>query len=163
MKDTVVSFYNPADTINQIFEKSESRVYKEKAHIDKNLSKKLSELQMNNRAINVQMNSILQSLQDEDMQILMDSIQIRSDSMAQISSYLRYIAVVAAALIFIFIFMLFRDISRSRKYRRDLEEANRTTTKMMENREKLMLGITHDIKAPLGSIIGYIELLNDTS
>ncbi|HOU67079.1 MAG TPA: hybrid sensor histidine kinase/response regulator [Paludibacteraceae bacterium] len=161
MKDTVVSFYNPADTINHIFENLKARVYKEKAHIDKNLSKKLSELQMNNRAINVQMNSILQSLQDEDMQILMDSIQIRSDSMARISSYLRYIAVVAVALIFIFIFMLFRDISRSRKYRRDLEEANRTTTKMMENREKLMLGITHDIKAPLGSIIGYIELLND--
>jgi signal transduction histidine kinase len=30
---------------------------------------------------------------------------------------------------------------------------------LLEAREKLMLTITHDIKAPLGSIMGYIDLL----
>lgn len=30
---------------------------------------------------------------------------------------------------------------------------------MLEAREKLMLTITHDIKAPLGSIMVYIDLL----
>ncbi|MFA6779387.1 MAG: ATP-binding protein [Paludibacteraceae bacterium] len=159
--DTLVTSYNPADTINQLLENLKGQVHKEKAHIDRGITKKLIELQLNNRAINVQVNSILHNLQDEDLKNLLDTMDERDASMARVSFYLRYIAMAAVLLVFVFIFMVCRDISRSRRYRRGLEEANRTTLKMMESREKLMLGITHDIKAPLGSIIGYIELLND--
>ena len=40
-----------------------------------------------------------------------------------------------------------------------MEDANRRAEDLLEAREKLMLAITHDFKAPLGSIIGYTDLL----
>ena len=44
-------------------------------------------------------------------------------------------------------------------YRRELEKAKSYAENLLVAREKLMLTITHDIKAPAGSIIGYIDLL----
>ena len=55
--------------------------------------------------------------------------------------------------------MIWRDITRSNRYRKELEEANKRAEALLEAREKLMLAITHDFKAPLGSIIGYTDLL----
>ena len=53
-----------------------------------------------------------------------------------------------------------RDITRSNRYRRQLEEANKRAEDLLVAREKLMLAITHDFKAPLGSIMGYADLLS---
>lgn len=53
-----------------------------------------------------------------------------------------------------------RDVTRSNRYRRELEEARRRAEDLLATREKLMLAITHDFKAPLGSIMGYADLLS---
>ena len=53
-----------------------------------------------------------------------------------------------------------QDISRSNRYRQQLEVANKRAEDLLIAREKLMLAITHDFKAPLGSIMGYTELLS---
>ena len=58
---------------------------------------------------------------------------------------------------------LWRDVNRSNRYKRRLEEANREKQALLEAREKLMLAITHDIKAPLGAVMGYIDLLSRLS
>ena len=43
-----------------------------------------------------------------------------------------------------------------------MEEANKKAAELLESREKLMLAITHDIKAPLSSIIGYLDMLSQS-
>lgn len=70
------------------------------------------------------------------------------------------IAMGAVLLAVFFLVIIIRDISRSNRYRRELEQANRRANDLLVAREKLMLAITHDFKAPLGSIIGYTELLS---
>ena len=70
------------------------------------------------------------------------------------------IAAGAVALSVIFLVMIWRDVTRSNRYRRQLEEANRFAEELLASREKLMLAITHDFKAPLGSIMGYADLLS---
>lgn len=69
------------------------------------------------------------------------------------------IAVGAVLLSAFFLILIWRDIARSNRYRRQLEEANHRAEELLETREKLMLAITHDFKAPLGSIMGYTDLL----
>ena len=69
------------------------------------------------------------------------------------------IAVGAVLLSAFFLILIWRDIARSNRYRRQLEEANRRAEELLETREKLMLAITHDFKAPLSSIMGYTDLL----
>lgn len=69
------------------------------------------------------------------------------------------LAIVAAAL---FIFYTMRDIRREKCSRQRLVEAKAQTERLMMQRERLLLTITHDIKAPTASIAGFIDLLADS-
>ena len=52
-------------------------------------------------------------------------------------------------------------INQERIYRENLEEANEEIRRIMNQRERLLLAITHDIKAPAASISGFIDLMKD--
>ncbi len=54
---------------------------------------------------------------------------------------------------------ILRDMRREAQYRRELEEANRRTEALMKRREQLLLTISHDIKAPVHAILGYLALI----
>lgn len=69
------------------------------------------------------------------------------------------IAIGAVLLSALFLILIMRDISRRNRYRKQLENANKRAEDLLSAREKMMLTITHDFKSPLGSIMGYIELL----
>lgn len=69
------------------------------------------------------------------------------------------LAIVAAAM---FIFYTMRDIRREKRSRQRLVEAKAQTERLMMQRERLLLTITHDIKAPTASIAGFIDLLADS-
>ena len=70
------------------------------------------------------------------------------------------IAATSTVLAAIFLALIGRDITRSNRYRRELEQARRRAEDLLATRERMMLDITHDFKAPLGSIIGYADLLS---
>lgn len=70
------------------------------------------------------------------------------------------IAAISTVLAAIFLALIGRDITRSNRYRRELEQARRRAEDLLATRERMMLAITHDFKAPLGSIIGYADLLS---
>lgn len=69
-------------------------------------------------------------------------------------------AIAALLLAATFLAIIGRDITRSNRYRHQLEEARKRAEDLLATREKMMLTITHDFKAPLGSIMGYADLLS---
>ena len=58
-----------------------------------------------------------------------------------------------------FIFFIFYDIKKVIIARKATEEAKKRTEEIMESRHKLLLSVSHDIKSPLSSILGYLELM----
>ncbi len=96
----------------------------------------------------------------EDTEFLMRRIERTEAFRRRSSRVLGGVTVGAVVLVLLFVGILWRDISRSNRYRRELEQANRDKEALLAAREKLMLAITHDIKAPLGSVMGYIDLLS---
>lgn len=54
---------------------------------------------------------------------------------------------------------LWRDIKRANHYRLALEKAKERTENLMKRREQLLLTISHDIKAPVNTMLGYLHLL----
>lgn len=68
------------------------------------------------------------------------------------------LAILSAAILVVYIL---RDIRRERRDRNRLIEAKAETERIMQQRERLLLTITHDIKAPAASIAGFIDLLNE--
>ena len=72
-------------------------------------------------------------------------------------------------LIIIFIILILSDVNkgfRARKAaeqaRNEAEEARKKTEEIMENRHKMLLTVSHDIKTPLASILGNLELMDNT-
>ncbi|MGC3976822.1 MAG: hybrid sensor histidine kinase/response regulator [Paludibacteraceae bacterium] len=59
-------------------------------------------------------------------------------------------AIVALALILLFILLIIYDVNKGKQAREQIRL-------LMENRHKLLLTVSHDIKSPLTSILGYSE------
>lgn len=71
------------------------------------------------------------------------------------------LAIVAMASAIVLFYYVWRDIRQAKIYSENLHLAKTETERIMQQRERLLLTITHDIKAPAASISGFIELLND--
>ena len=54
---------------------------------------------------------------------------------------------------------LWRDMKRANRYRKALELAKTKAETLMQRREQLLLTISHDIKAPINTILGYLHML----
>lgn len=61
----------------------------------------------------------------------------------------------------VLLFNIRRDVRRDREYSLNLERAKNRSEQLMRQRERLLLTITHDIKAPAASISGFIGLLEE--
>lgn len=112
--------------------------------------------------ITEQLRRILSEYEQEEISNSLHRIVQREQIVNRTTGVIAWIVVAALILIIFFCSFILRDLSRSQRYRKELEAAKRYTDQLLESREKLMLTVTHDIKSPLGSVMGYIELLHNT-
>lgn len=70
-----------------------------------------------------------------------------------------FVSLIALLVILTFIFLIFYDIKKVVAARKATEEAKKKTEEIMQSRHKLLLSVSHDVKAPLSSILGYLELM----
>ena len=104
--------------------------------------------------------SLIKDYEDEMAQRTREEAELQRSVRMRSARIIGGIAAGAVLLSVFFLVLILRDISRSNRYRKQLEEANKRAEDLLSAREKLMLAITHDFKAPLGSIMGYTELLS---
>ena len=90
-------------------------------------------------------------------QAINQAMQARQNLLWQIG----LLAIVAITAAVILVYYIYRDTQKERIYRENLEEANEEIRRIMNQRERLLLTITHDIKAPAASISGFIDLMKD--
>ena len=70
------------------------------------------------------------------------------------------IAAMACLFVVLFFFVLLSlDFFKNKTYRQQLEIEKQKTEKLLESREQLMTAVSHDIKTPLQSLLGYSEKL----
>ena len=113
-----------------------------------------------NSQLTARMDSLIKQYEEEMTLRARQDAEMQQEVRMHSARTIAGIAIGAVLLSAVFLVLIVRDISRSNRYRRQLEEANKRAEDLLVAREKLMLAITHDFKAPLGSIMGYIELLS---
>lgn len=116
-------------------------------------------LRYNNDMINAKIYQLILDFEAEDTAFFMARVQRNEALRRRASHILGGVTAGSVALMLLFVGILLRDVNRSNRYRRALEQANRDKEALLVSREKLMMAVTHDIKAPLGSVMGYIDLL----
>ena len=155
--DTILE---PATSKDSLQQKIRMATEEKRLQRKKTIRRTSTKYQRMNTQLTARMDSLIKGYEEEMTQrALQDAEQqqaVRMRSARTISG----IAIGAVFLSAFFLILIIRDISRSNRYRRQLEEANKRAEDLLVAREKLMLAITHDFKAPLGSIMGYTELLS---
>ncbi|WP_459189702.1 hybrid sensor histidine kinase/response regulator [Parabacteroides sp. APC149_11_2_Y6] len=156
--DTLVRAFNPSDTIVSVLNNLRDSVADQRKLLMDRLLERAAVLRYDNSVITSRINQMLRDIEEEEMNVSLERIQKKQDLLSETSVLIGGIAIAALVVVVIFIIMITRDISRSQYFRQQLEKAKLYAEDLLHKREKLMLTISHDIRAPLSSIIGYIDL-----
>jgi signal transduction histidine kinase/DNA-binding response OmpR family regulator len=160
--DSLINEYNPSDTIAYVLSRIQAEINKEYNSLNLTLEKRITELRNNNGVITGKINQILFEIGEEWTNSFLEQEMLREEIIRNTSKSLAIIAFISLVTVLVFLYLIFRDISRTRYYRRQLEIAKQLAEDLLENREKFMLMISHDIRAPLSSILGYLQLLRQS-
>lgn len=156
--DTTRNVYSRA-VQDKLLKEFQSTLEKERKQFNFKLYDKAAELRHNDVLINARINQILYAIEEEETEAAIDRIDSQTDLYEKSTRFLGGVAIVAILAILGFLFIISRDISRSKYYRIQLEKAKQYAEELLVKQEKFMLTISHDIRAPMSSILGYIELL----
>lgn len=115
-----------------------------------------------NRLISDQLRTVLSSL---EKQILEKSYAKINQSKRAIDNTIQTIAWIGAitfCLLIIFGYIIIRDLTINQNYRNQLEVLNAEKEDLLRSKMMLLATVTHDIQTPLGSVIGFSDLLKNT-
>ncbi len=152
------------DTINIL---ADLRVLSDKAKKEywkkiKQYEKKTQELVNADNQLSEQISSLLIHLNQEILDSTILEIEKSENLIHENMRISIMVGAVTLVLIIIFIILIISDVNKGYRARRAAEEAKKKTEEIMESRHKLLLSVSHDIKTPLSSILGYVELIDNT-
>ena len=159
IKDTLVNAYNPTDTIVSVLRSIQDSVTWQRKRLMELLIERAANLRYSNSIITQEINQMLRDIEEEEVNASLARLYKKQTLVHAASRKIGLIAVSSILVALLFLAVISHDISRSMFYRKQLEKAKLVAENLLRSREKLILTISHDIRAPLSSIMGYIELL----
>ncbi|MCP1995581.1 ATP-binding protein [Flavobacterium sp. HSC-61S13] len=144
--------------VERIFEEAA----KKETKVQQELLKKEHSLLQENKNLTDQLRYILESVEHN---ILTASYQKISDSRTLIGNATTNIAWIGtSALITVVLlgWIILNDLNQTQRYRKELEKLNAEKEVLLRSKTMLLATVTHDIQTPLGSVLGFTELLSKT-
>ena len=120
---------------------------------------KYNNLILNDQEISKEISNLLIILHKKTLSSVIEEIKESEKLINRNINLSILVACIALLVILTFIFFIFYDVKKVITARKATEEAKKRTEEIMESRHKLLLSVSHDIKAPLSSILGYLELM----
>ncbi|MGV3505025.1 MAG: hybrid sensor histidine kinase/response regulator [Adhaeribacter sp.] len=102
---------------------------------------------------------ILQALEAEEISLVKNNNQLATMVVNASISRINTILLVAAGLAGLLIFLIFTDISRSNRSRRQLIAAKEEAERLGQVKQRFLANMSHEIRTPLQAIIGFAEQL----
>ena len=130
---------------------------------NKSLLSEEQKLLQNELSISDQLRKIITIIEKEIITNTTTSNLEKEVALKRTNTIISYAAIAGLFLTVFFSLLILNDVSKSQSYKVQLENANLKTRIILKNREQLSATVSHDLKTPLSTIIGYTELLNNTS
>ncbi len=121
-----------------------------------------NKLLKNEIAISDQLRKVLRIIERE---IIINSIKnnsLKEKSLKKVNEIVTASAIAGLILTILFSVLIVSDYSKSQLYKKQLEIANFKTKNLLKSREQLISTVSHDLKTPLSTIVGYSELLGNS-
>ncbi len=159
--DSTAQRINIADSVANILNDIQNEEQKQNSRQQENVAARLNRLQRVSLLLSQRTGLLLEHIQREEKNALQKALGHAMQSRHKMVVRIAIIGLVAILIAALLVAYILRDIKRERRDRQRIVEAKTETERIMAQRERLLLTITHDIKAPAASIAGFIELLSE--
>ena len=89
--------------------------------------------------------------------------QERAASEKRTKYILRLAAIIGALVMVLFSYIIVTDFFKAEKFKKGLQQEKQYSEDLLKSREQLMATVSHDLKTPLNTIVGYTELFTHTA
>lgn len=159
--DTVVTPVNVAENVADILQQIEKKENHEKRSHADNMNKEVEDLKVMSTQLALRSAKQLSDVHQKERGAMQRTISQAMEARRDLLWQMGLLAIVTIAAVMVLIVVIWRDSKKEREYQESLEAANEEIQCVMNQRERLLLTITHDIKAPAASIAGFIDLMGD--
>ncbi|GAB1856013.1 ATP-binding protein [Flavobacteriaceae bacterium MHTCC 0001] len=129
----------------------------------KNLKLKEQLLIENDITISRKLRELLNALERETISYANTINTQRKKTFNHSKSIILFSAGLSFITVIIFSIIIFNDFWKSQRYRKQLEDAHKTTSSILKTREHIISMVSHDLRTPLSKVTGYSELLQKST
>lgn len=140
-----------------------AQVMTREVNLLKLLTAKELELLQQDQAFIANIRRVVEQMKDQEN---VNSLNSRMDAAAMAEKSMKtilFIGVLGLLTSAVFAFLLIRDVTRSLRFRRQLENEKLRAEKLARAKEEFVSNMSHEIKTPLHSILGFTALLQNTN
>lgn len=170
----ILNKYNPKDSISKMDQEqidsllSISKNMLKDVQIKSNnqrrsLQKKERELVENDLIIFRKLQELLSALESDIVHYTTTINKQREETLKHSENIIFLAAGISFIIIIIFSIIFLNDFWKTQRYRKQLEQANETASSLLKSREQLISMVSHDLRTPLSTIIGFSELLQKST
>lgn len=150
------------DTFAVVYEKVLKKAGNNRTRIERELNNKELKLLEENRIISEQLRTILATVESDFLKSSYTQIQQLQSGIQKTFQNIALIGAITLFILIVFAWIIIRDLTINQNYRKQLELLNDENEELLRTKSMLMATVTHDLQTPLGSIIGFHDLLKDS-
>lgn len=125
----------------------------------KQLEQKENELINTELNLSSQLRKLITAFDAEATNLRLEEEQKREDSYQRTLLTLNIAGIVGVILIILFIYLTITDFFKAERFKKNLQIAKQYSDSLVKSREQLLSTVSHDLKTPLQSLLGFSQLL----
>lgn len=135
---------------------AQERQYRQELRLQEN------ELLENELKLNSKLRTLFTNIETEERKTSLAQVSNWQRTLEKTSQIIAALGALSLLVIMVFIFLVIRNVASSKRNRNELEKAKNYAETLLKSREQFMNTITHDLRSPLNSVVGYAGLLEKT-
>jgi signal transduction histidine kinase/DNA-binding response OmpR family regulator len=147
------------DSLAMAFEKVLTNLLIKDNKLRYQLYRKEQKMLEENRILSDQLRVILASVENEFVQKSYKNINASQAALSQTIKTMAWVGAVTLFFLIVFAYIIISDLTTQQNYRKQLETLNVENEELLRTKSMLMATVTHDLQTPLGSIIGFHDLI----
>ncbi len=159
--DSITTPVNVAENVANILDQIDKKEKVATQDHKESINKEMEDLKIVSTKLALRSAKQLSDVHQRERDSMQKAINKAMAARRQLLWQIGLLTLVTLLAIIVMIWFIWRDARKERIYRENLEAANEEIQRIMNQREQLLLTITHDIKAPAASISGFIDLMKE--
>ena len=159
--DSITTPVNVAENVANILDQIDKKEKVATQDHKESINKEMEDLKIVSTKLALRSAKQLSDVHQRERDSMQKAINKAMAARKQLLWQIGLLTLVTLLAIIVMIWLIWRDARKERIYRENLEAANEEIQRIMNQRERLLLTITHDIKAPAASISGFIDLMKE--